>query len=359
MVNCDFVDYTTGLRRAVARRVDLRTVEYTGDLAAGTNDSSSPDRIRIGRPRARSPRSALEAVRLLRMILRTRPDVVHVQATANPTIDLALSILPRLRRTLVVTVHDIDPHPGDPGVFPLAFPMIRHLARSATRLIIHAEALRSSATARGVDPERIVVVPHGELGSVVTGEDWTPRPSTGATLMVFGRLHAYKGLSVLVEALPRIRARVPDARILVCGRGAELDELLRNGLPDGCEVNAGWIPAGDVAALFDASTVVVLPYLEASQSGVAALAAGLARATIVSDVGGLAEAVGFGEIGEVVPPGDVEALADAAVGLLLDEERRHGLERRAFEASRSGRLSWPVIAERTVEVYRLAMARPT
>jgi glycosyltransferase involved in cell wall biosynthesis len=92
---------------------------------------------------------------------------------------------------------------------------------------------------------------------------------------------------------------------------------------------------------------VVLPYRQADSSGVLATAFGHGRPAIVSDVGGLAEAVRAYNAGLVVPPDDVEALADACRALLADP----GPAYRGAMAARAG-LSWDAAAERHERLYR-------
>ncbi|MCS6940794.1 MAG: glycosyltransferase, partial [Roseiflexus sp.] len=64
---------------------------------------------------------------------------------------------------------------------------------------------------------------------------------------------------------------------------------------------------------FSACDAVVLPYLEATQSGVAQLAIGFEKPMIATSVGGMPETIRDGETGLIVPPGDSAALADAIV----------------------------------------------
>jgi Glycosyl transferases group 1 len=75
---------------------------------------------------------------------------------------------------------------------------------------------------------------------------------------------------------------------------------------------------------------LVLPYTEASQSGVLAIAATFALPVVASRVGELGETVGELESGVVVPPGNAEAIARAVISLAGDPERRRQLGRNAL-----------------------------
>ena len=110
-------------------------------------------------------------------------------------------------------------------------------------------------------------------------------------LLHFGRLLPYKGLDLLAEALAAIGPR-SDLVVRVAGSGpasAELDALRQ--LPN-VTVENRWVPEDEVGDLLGWSDALVLPYREASQSGVAAAALAAGRAVVSTNVGGLREQLG-------------------------------------------------------------------
>jgi glycosyltransferase involved in cell wall biosynthesis len=84
-------------------------------------------------------------------------------------------------------------------------------------------------------------------------------------------------------------------------------------------VRSDYVPNSDVGKYFSAADAVVLPYLSATQSGIAQIAYNFDRPVIVSDVGGLAEVVVEGESGFVVPANDPDALAQSLLRLYEGE----------------------------------------
>jgi len=109
------------------------------------------------------------------------------------------------------------------------------------------------------------------------------------------------------------------------------------------------------ADLFRRASVVVLPYIEASQSGVLAFAYTFGKPVVVTTVGSLPEVVDQGETGMVVPPRDEAALAEAIVSVLGDRERRREMGRKAYQKATT-ELSWDTIAQQTLAVYEEALA---
>ncbi|PYU09141.1 MAG: hypothetical protein DMG37_24220, partial [Acidobacteria bacterium] len=108
------------------------------------------------------------------------------------------------------------------------------------------------------------------------------------------------------------------------------------------------------ADYFRRATVVVLPYIEASQSGVIPMAYSAGKPVVATTVGGLPEMVENGRTGYLVPPGDSAQLAEGVTKLLLDEtlRRRMGANaKRKIEEE----CSPFVVAQKTIEVYLRAV----
>src|SRR4029077_824531 len=127
----------------------------------------------------------------------------------------------------------------------------------------------------------------------------------------------YKGLEYLIRAEPLITARVPEGTILISGGGEKLSHYRRMMVhPDRFIVDNGFIPDERAADYFARASVVVLPYVEASQSGVVSMAYSAAKPVVATSVGGLPEMVEDGGTGYLVPPRNVSQLAESVTRLL-------------------------------------------
>jgi glycosyltransferase involved in cell wall biosynthesis len=274
-------------------------------------------------------------------VRRFGPDLVHAQDSVVH--DPRLLWVARLRpRRFAVTLHDPRPHPGD--VEPsLRMRMTREGLLAAARLVfVHGEGLREELldVARAPLPP-VEVVPHGTDAQPVTP------PPREPTLLFFGRMSRYKGLDVLLDAMPRVWARVPDARLVVAGQGPlPHAEALRD---PRVEVHNRHIPDAEVPALFRRASVVTLPYLQASQSGVGSQAKAHGRPIVATRAGELPHLVADGS-GVVVPKGDPVALAREAVALLTDEQRalRMGL---AGARTAAVQTSWETVGAAMLRAY--------
>lgn len=150
---------------------------------------------------------------------------------------------------------------------------------------------------------------------------------TGKLFLFFGQIRESKGLNILVEAFQRARETVPGIYLVIAGRNRDvqpgfLDEISRLA---NVVVENRYFSEDEKAVLFEAVDAVVLPYLQAYQSGVLVEAISQGVPVIASAVGNLSELVNEGREGVLVPPGDVEsltrALLDVAIGLDLKGKR--------------------------------------
>jgi len=173
-------------------------------------------------------------------------------------------------------------------------------------------------------------------------------PPGASVALFFGFVRPYKGLVHLIDALPLAVSRVPDLRLVVAGEcwgspAPYLDRAAALGVADRVRFDDGYIPNERVGIYFAAADVVVLPYVEASQSGVVTQAAEALVPSIVTRVGGLPEAVEDGVSGLVVPPGNAGALADALARVLGDPAMGDRL--RAGVAATRSRFSWDGVVD--------------
>jgi glycosyltransferase involved in cell wall biosynthesis len=147
----------------------------------------------------------------------------------------------------------------------------------------------------------------------------TSRRDQRPTGLFFGRIRDYKGVDVLLDALPIIHTRIPDFRLIVAGSGA--DRRLRRRLfeSEGVEFEDRFIEDREIPVLFGRANVVILPYGEASWSGVASLAANFGVPVIASAIDGLLDHLAPDTAARLVPPGDPQRLADAVTEHFLDD----------------------------------------
>ena len=167
----------------------------------------------------------------------------------------------------------------------------------------------------------------------------------GPVALFFGLVRPYKGLDVLLRALALARRELPVTLVVAgefYGDRRPYEALVADlGLGSAVRLLDRYVPNEEVESYFRAADIVVLPYVSATQSGIAQIALSFERPVIVTDVGGLAEAVRPGETGFVVPPRDPERLAAALVEFFA----AGGASRMAPHlAGEAARFSWAAMA---------------
>ncbi len=351
-----------GLANALADHAEV-TVIHPESLAAQCSvlaDARLQLRSFAKPERRRHPANLLSIRNAFKLIADSKPDVLHVQETFDYAYDL-YSLVARFP-TLVTTIHDVVPHPGDGHAAPgLQYSKAISLWRS-THLIVHTEGMRLQLAKRfHVSADLIDVIPHGELGSlfqtIARDAGIAVQPREPYTLLFFGRIWPYKGLRYLLQAFAVIKATIPEARLIIAGKGGDLAtnaDLI--GSLDGLTVLKDFIEPQKVAGLFESSSIVVLPYIEASQSGVSAIGFTTGAVVVASRVGGLADAISDGQTGLLVEPKNPRELADTIIQLLQSPREQDAIRTRAHRFA-SEDLSWRQIAASTMQTYRTAVGK--
>lgn len=316
-----------------------------------TNRLAGPARLRQA---AKAAEHVLGLAALRRRLTSDRPDVVHVQwSVLRPAERPFYRALERRGLAVVFTAHDPLPNVGG-GARRRSFAAT---ARSFRRVIVHTEwGRRALIDQCGVRPDRVRVIPHGELGYLrESAAVAPPSDAPGATALLPGLIRPYKGADLLLAAWPRVRELVPDARLVIAGRPMLDLAQLETDQP-GVQLIPRYVEDGELAALLRRADVVVLPYRSIDSSGVVFAALALGSALVLSDVGGFHELHAEHGVGELVAAGDVPALAAAVAGVLSDPARRDRL-REASRRAAAGPFGWAAIAEQTEAVYRELVPR--
>jgi len=281
-------------------------------------------------------------------------DVLHLHEPLMPTLPLA-----------VLRHHDLVPQAICVGTFHSYRPVSRtyyygapifrrffkrldgHIAVSETARQYHARYF----------PADYAVIPNGVDVELFGRPDARPveefadgRPN----ILFVGRLEKRKGLKTLLDALPRVRLDVPDARLIVAGAYDDLEMLpflfhaqtLR--LADVHFV--GRVSDEELGRYYRTADVFCAPSTGMESFGLVLLEAMAAGAPIVaSDIDGYRDVMDDGLQGVCVKPEDPGELAAALVSLLRDPARRREMGARGRE--KALRYAWPVIAARVLEYY--------
>ncbi|GAA3312962.1 glycosyltransferase family 4 protein [Nonomuraea dietziae] len=221
-----------------------------------------------------------------------------------------LSGIGRKARTIALC-HNVLPHERKPWDEPL----MKALLKRVDGVLTHSDqqaSLAGSLTARPISTAALP--PHLPARSAARAE------GTHHRLLFFGIVRPYKGLDLLLRALP------PGVGLTVAGEfWGGLDDtralIAELGIGDRVELRPGYVAADEVPALFAQADALVLPYRNATASQNVWLGHEHGVPVIATRVGALADNVRDGVDGLLVEPDDVEALRKAIERFYEDPER--------------------------------------
>jgi PEP-CTERM/exosortase A-associated glycosyltransferase len=281
--------------------------------------------------------------RLEDLAKRLRPDILHAHSPV-------LNVFPALRvgrRLGLPVVYEVRAFWEDAAVDlgatregSLRYRVTRALEtralRQADRVTTICEGLRKDIAARGIPQEKVTVIPNAvdvETFALSTPPDEVLKTQlglAGCTVVGFvGSFYAYEGLDLLIEAMPLIRASIPNVRVLLVGGGPQAPALeaqaRRLGLLNDV-VFTGRVPHDEVRRYYSLIDVLAYPRhsirlteLVTPLKPLEAMAQG--QMLVASDVGGHRELIEDGKTGFLFRAGSARSLADAVVALLNARER--------------------------------------
>lgn len=316
---------------------------------------------------------------LRRILSEFQPDVVHVRMfmwQLSPLILPLLKDIPCLYQTAVYkaicpagtkVLPDGSPCKYDVGIACLkngcltpqtwAVLMLQYRLwqqwRDAFDLVVAlSEGMKVQLETAGIKPVEVVY-------NGVPVRPMRPDLCDPPTIVYAGRLVPEKGIDVLLRAFSKILSKVPQAKLLIAGDGKEKENLQALSIDLSVAESLTWLghlPQPEMERQFEAAWVQVIPSLWAEPFGnVTTEAMMRGTAVIAAAVGAQPEIVDDGETGFLVPPGDVQALAQKLTQLLenrsLSEQMgRAGRDRALTEFSEDKR------NDRFLEIYRQLQA---
>ncbi len=210
----------------------------------------------------------------------------------------------------VTIIHDAVPHPGD-GTARITHWLLRE-ARAANHVVTLSRAVAKSLIKRQLIPDdRVTTLFHPDLRFSSSGQLRMRASNRPLRLLFFGRIMAYKGLDLLVEAVSSLRDEGVALQLGVAGSGEIKAETLHRLEQLGAEVINRWIADEEISSILERYDAVVCAHTEASQSGVAATAFGHAMPVVAMPVGGISEQVIDGKTGVMARGTGPGLLADA------------------------------------------------
>ncbi len=359
---CGIATFTQDLHQAVsAARPDLDT-----SVVAMTD----PGRSYVYPPSVRfeiSEESTGDYARAADFLNAARYDVVCLQheygifgGEAGGNI---IELLSRLKIPVVTTLHTVLAQPTN-----AQRDVMQRISDVSAKIIVMSEKGRELLhSVHNVPPHRIEVIPHG-IPDVPFLETRHGKAKFGfegrKVILTFGLLSPNKGIETMLDAMPAIIERCPDAIYVILGathpnlvrqhgevyRDSLTARVRELGIDEHVVFFNQFVEQSTLLDFISACDVYVTPYLHEEQmtSGTLAYSFGLGKAVISTPYWHAQELLGDG-LGILVPFANAKALSHEIGSLLTNDVRRHSMRKRAYAASRS--MTWAQTAHRYLTVF--------
>lgn len=285
---------------------------------------------------------------VIKKINKIKPDLIHFQTTSY--ILFLFFLFKKFK--LVATFHDVKIHEGEKSIF---FKLTAYCAANLSKKVfVHGKKLKKQIIKEYKLPRnKVCVVPLGEYElELFKKYENKDLKEDGNLILFFGRIYRYKGLEYLIKAEPLITDAIPNAKIVIAGKGEDFgiyEDMMKN--KNNFIVYNEYITFEKGAELIQKSSVVVLPYIKASQSGIIPITYGFKKPIIATDVGSIPEVIDNNETGMIIKPNDHKALAEAIIYLMKNPDLREEMGVKGYVKLKK-ELSWEVNAKKTYEIYR-------
>jgi glycosyltransferase involved in cell wall biosynthesis len=258
-----------------------------------------------------------------------------------------------VKKPYLLTVHDLNPHSGDNMFSKLIGDCLnRGLRKNADGIILLSKLFIELYIKKyKYNSEKIIHVKHGFFNSILNlpAESIDLNTVKKTNFVFFGRISEYKGIDILLKSYSKLSDEFDDTSLIIAGSGSlenYTDEISR--LKNLTLINR-WISDGELNYILNQpNIIIVLPYKDATQSGVISLAQMYKVPVIASKTGGLSEQLEHGKLGVLVNSNDVDDLYKTMKSAHLGEINFKVMTNLAYK---QGSNLWSFGADGILELY--------
>jgi glycosyltransferase involved in cell wall biosynthesis len=317
----------------------------------------------------RAIRLVMQWVRLNHYLLRERPDIVQFGEIEFPFEGIFLQHLKRRGLVLSQICHEFESRESSSLLAKIKDQLNNGIYQSFSILFLHGESNRQRfLSCYAVPQERLHLIVHGNEQIFPASPDLEKgaeelRQRYGIethnpVVLFFGTLTPSKGVPDLIRAFASVYKQNPQTRLVIAGaptKFIDMPSLLKLvsdlGLGEVTTFDSRYLPMEEVGPLMHLARVVVLPYINSTQSGAIQVAYAFARPVVATNVGAFPDVVDEGKSGFLVPPESPEALADAISNIINDMDKAHEMGKYAKQLSET-RFAWQPIAGSIMQTYQ-------
>lgn len=299
-------------------------------------------------------------------------DIIHCHV---PSFGFLREIVGKVTQPVIVTYHcDVTVSEKYAGIPVPGFFIkgVEHSANIYARMLLKKADVVYNTTKTYADTSPVlkfvkgvrhipIGIFHDQIDEMQKKLNLSEKDKNPRQLLWLGRMAGNKGCDYMVQAMPKILAKFPDVKLVICGDGEEKAQI--NALIDKLGIRKsiemyGIVKFDQLVQLFYKSLVYVFPSINRLEAfGIVQLESFANYTTVVgSDIPGPNAVMEVGTTGLLVPKQDPDAIANAVIPLLEDPAK-------AIEMGKAGRrlvetkYDWGVIGKQVVGLYQEALAK--
>jgi glycosyltransferase involved in cell wall biosynthesis len=284
-------------------------------------------------------------IKTIRQINKINPEIIDIM-DIHPWYVL---YWPFLKAKKVVTINDPELHSGEGGIINgfILRKITRFLLKNASSIIVLGKKQEEIIRKLGYK-QKVIVSKIGTYDFLANNKN-VPKKSDPKKMLFFGRIKEYKGLKYLLDALLNVKE---EYKLIIAGDGdLKPYEKQLEKLEGKVEIYNEFIADTKIAPYFEQSAFLVLPYIDATQTGIVPIAYSFKKAVIATNVGSLPETVINGETGIIIKPKNTKELSFAISSMLNNKEKTIEMGINGYKFMKE-ELDWNVIVEKLVKELR-------
>ena len=285
-------------------------------------------------------------------------DIIHTHLPTPWSADWSAIVSKIKNRRLILTYHNDIVGDGFASYIAKFYnaTMLKLLLRKANAIIITQSGYYDYSPSLKRYKDKIEVIPNGVDIKRFKPLNVEKEENTLFFLSVLDEFHRYKGLDYLLEALKRIKKKIPDVKLIVGGKGKLLNyykqKVISMGLRDNVEF-VGFISDEKIVEYYNKCDIFVLPSISAKQEGfgIVLLEAMACEKPVVStEIVGVAEDIKERNAGKIIKPKDDEGLAKAIIEILEDKNLAGKMGKNGRKLTEE-KYTWERIAAKLLDLY--------
>lgn len=303
-------------------------------------------------PRIFHPRNTVVIFDIINIIKKFNPDIIDLRS-GYPWLCLLLPFISKY--PLIVAFSTAKPRKGEKDQIHYKI-YYNIMAKSANQIITFGQIYKSILANRfGLLEDKISIVPFGNYAEVYSHNGIKDLNDKYKYILFFGRIVKYKGLEFLIKAQPFISEEIPMTKIIIagsCDNFQYYESMITD--KDSFIIHNCWLREEIVIDLIKKANVVVLPYIEYSESGNVQLAFTFRKPIVATNLGNFSGYIIDGETGFFVPPKNPKELAKAIIKILKNENLAKKMGENGYNLMKE-KFSWDEIVFQTIDIYQNAI----